>query len=82
MVGSLAALLKGWQAAGSTRSQAELAVVLEAAAAKVAAAASAGGALGRAGLHPKQLLLQQVEEQGSEPKTCACMGVELPPADG
>lgn len=82
MVGSLAALLKTWQAAGNARSQAELAVVLESAAAKVAAAAATSGPLGRAGLQPRQLELRQVEEQGSEPRLCACMDVELPPLDG
>lgn len=52
----------------------------------MAAAASSSGALGRAGLQPKQLLLQQVEVQrlqrggtsaGSEHKLCACMNVDV-----
>lgn len=82
LAGSLAALLRSWQAAGSASTQAELAAALESAAAKVAAAASASGALGRAGLQPRQLLLQQVEEAGRHPgKMCACMDAELP-ADG
>lgn len=73
--------MRTWQAAGTARSQAELAAVLESTAAEVTAAAAAGP-LGRAGLRPRQLELRQVEEQGSQPALCACMDVELVPLHG
>lgn len=89
MAGSLAAVLSSWQAAaGSATSQAELAAALEDTARRVAAVA-ASGALGRAGLQPKQLLLEgYVEERrgggasATEPALCACMDPRLiaPPA--
>lgn len=76
MVGSITLLLRSWQAAsGSASSQAELAAALERAAAHVAASAAKGGPLGRAGLQPKQLTVQQFEEEGHK-HTCACMSVD------
>ncbi|KAL4855123.1 hypothetical protein ACK3TF_004345 [Chlorella vulgaris] len=76
MVGSITLLLRSWQAAsGSASSQAELAAALERAAAHVAASAAKGGPLGRAGLQPKQLTVQQFEEEGRK-HTCACMSVD------
>jgi hypothetical protein len=74
MVGSIAALLHSWEAAaGSATSQAELAAALEGAAARVAAAARRSS-LGRAGLQPRELLVQQFEE--GEARTCACLAVD------
>lgn len=72
MAGSIAALLRTWQAAsGSASSQEQLSAALEAAAAGVASAAARAGPLGRAGLQPRQLEVRQLEE--GEARTCACM---------
>ena len=82
MAQGLTTLLHRWHAAeGNAASQAELAGALEDAALRMAAAANT--ALGRAGLQPKQVLLQQVEEQRQAPgATCACMGAAYDFADG
>lgn len=79
---SVLAVLKSWQASSySSTTQAELAAALQATAQRVVASAS----LGRTGLQPKQLLLQQVEEQrrqsgfdgSDEPRACTCMSVQF-----
>lgn len=87
---SLAAVLSSWQAAaGSATTQAELAAALEDTARRVAAAAAASGALGRAGLQPRQLTLEGYVEArrggdpaAAQPALCACMDPSLaaPPA--
>jgi hypothetical protein len=77
-------MLKSWQASAySADTQAELVAALQATAQRVVASAS----LGRSGLQPRQLLLQQAEAQrqqhsgsfdgGDEPRACTCMSVQF-----